>query len=411
MIESIFIRPYTRRLHESAPCLAEREAYLTHLQSIGRSKAHLQHQAEMLLHVIRSLQLDEMRPIHKAEIYDAAIRWLSERRWQRSKLGPLPSMNKFTYAAGQWLRFQNVLVMPTKASWFDQPLLEYERSLIARGLSPATRIRYVEYVSIFFKWIENKRSSIRDIAVLDLDEYVDYRRKGGISTESIRHTCGILKRFFAFGETQLWCQSGFAAQLWVPRRRKRVSEDRGPTWKEVKRLIHSCNGNAPTDLRAKAVVMLCAIYGLRNGEIINLSLNDFDWRNEIMTVRRLKNSRIQQFPIQYEVGEAIIKYLKGGRPRCSCRNLFVTKFIPHHPMTTIWPIIARRMRQFGIESRNRGSHALRHACATELLRKGTSLREIADFLGHRGLSSVRIYARHDLRSLREVAKIRLGGLR
>jgi integrase/recombinase XerD len=49
--------------------------------------------------------------------------------------------------------------------------------------------------------------------------------------------------------------------------------------------------------------------------------------------------------------------------------------------------------------------------ATELLRKGTSLRDIADLLGHRGMESVSIYAKHDSRTLREVAAFRLGVVR
>jgi hypothetical protein len=61
------------------------------------------------------------------------------------------------------------------------------------------------------------------------------------------------------------------------------------------------------------------------------------------------------------------------------------------------------MRRLGIESVNFGSHSLRHACATELLRKGTSLKDIASFLGHRNIESVSVYAKYDNRMLRAVA--------
>jgi integrase len=53
----------------------------------------------------------------------------------------------------------------------------------------------------------------------------------------------------------------------------------------------------------------------------------------------------------------------------------------------------------------------RSACATRFLRMGTSLKEIADFLGHRDMNSVSIYAKHDTRALRKVAAFRLAGLR
>jgi alpha,alpha-trehalase len=49
------------------------------------------------------------------------------------------------------------------------------------------------------------------------------------------------------------------------------------------------------------------------------------------------------------------------------------------------------MKKLGIESESIGLHSLRHACATQLLRRGSSLRDIADFLGHRDMKSVSIY--------------------
>ena len=68
------------------------------------------------------------------------------------------------------------------------------------------------------------------------------------------------------------------------------------------------------------------------------------------------------------------------------------------------------MKRLGIVSAHNGPHALRHACATHSLRRGASLKEIADFLGHRDTKSVAIYAKYDTRSLRKVAAFRLVGL-
>ena len=64
-----------------------------------------------------------------------------------------------------------------------------------------------------------------------------------------------------------------------------------------------------------------------------------------------------------------------------------------------------------IELDHLGPHALRHACANRLLQKGSSLQEIADFLGHRNTKSVGIYAKCDMSALRKVAAFRLAGLR
>ena len=46
---------------------------------------------------------------------------------------------------------------------------------------------------------------------------------------------------------------------------------------------------------------------------------------------------------------------------------------------------------------------LRHTVASRLVRRGASLKEVADFLGHRSLDTTAIYAKLDLVALREVA--------
>jgi integrase len=188
---------------------------------------------------------------------------------------------------------------------------------------------------------------------------------------------------------------------------------KGPTWKEVRRLLRSTSGTKPATLRARAILSLCSIYALRSSEVSRLRLNDFDWQDERFAVQRAKRGGVQHYPIQYEVGEAILGYLTKGRPRCACRHVFATLHPPYRPLKacSMWQITSRRMRQLGIVSAHHGPHALRHACATHLLRKGTSVKEIADFLGHRDSKSIGIYAKYDTQSLRKVAAYRLAGLR
>src|ERR1017187_3213548 len=120
----------------------------------------------------------------------------------------------------------------------------------------------------------------------------------------------------------------------------------------------------------------------------------------------------QQFPLQGEAGDAIALYLQKIRPRCSCRNLFVTLNPPYRPVLghSMASIIGLRMKKLGIAAKQFGPHILRHACATQLLRTGSSLKDIADFLGHRDLGSVSNYAKFDLNSLRKVAEFSLRGV-
>lgn len=412
MIDSIFKRQYTRTLHKRAPFLKEREAYLRHLQILGRRKPYLQKTATIMLHIIRVLELKELRIISRAEIERAATQWASEDTWQRSLRGRRTAADRFARAAQRWLRFQKILAT-SKASqfWFDSQLAEFRDSLELKGLKPVTCVSRLCQIRLFFNWLAVKRTSVDSITLSDIDDYVGERLKRNYSPRSLDSDYRTLRLFFGYAEERGWCVHGFSQGIKSPFRKKVTPESKGPSWRETRRLISSCDRDTPPGLRARAMLLLCSVYGFRNGEVTRLRLNDLDWQKETMTITRSKSGRVQQFPIQYEVGEAIIAYLRRSRPKTSCRHLFVTTYPPHRPLSTLWPVIGRRMRKLGIDSKHVGPHALRHACATELLRKGASLREIADFLGHQSLSSVGIYAKHDVRSLREVAKISLAGLR
>ncbi len=113
-------------------------------------------------------------------------------------------------------------------------------------------------------------------------------------------------------------------------------------------------------------------------------------------------------PLTSEVGEALIDYLKSGRPQTTHREVFLKVKPPFDPFTgnnlhhivTYWRLLS------GITFRStqkRGIHSLRHTLATRLLEKGTPLTTIAEILGHTSLESTRIYAKADVEALRGVA--------
>jgi site-specific recombinase XerD len=280
-------------------------------------------------------------------------------------------------------------------------------------LSLPTIRSYKERNLEFLNWTLNSHESLWSVDLTDVDNFLDYKRESGCKPRTIGSYCASLRAFFRYAEIRGWNKLNIARGIQNPRFPRYSSAPRGPKWSDVRRLLNQEAIDEPAELRAAAIISLCSIYALRSSEIVGLTLNDFDWANETLTIRRAKSGRVQQFPLQFEVGETILRYLRRGRPRCVCRRLFVTLRPPHRqlPATGLWTIVGRRMKRLGIVSENFGPHSLRHSCATELLRKGSPLRDIADFLGHRDMTSVSIYAKHDLHSLQQVAAFSLAGVR
>jgi site-specific recombinase XerD len=76
----------------------------------------------------------------------------------------------------------------------------------------------------------------------------------------------------------------------------------------------------------------------------------------------------------------------------------------------MWQLVSSRMKRAGVASVHVGPHALRHACASQLLRRNVSMLDIADFLGHRSTKCVQSYARYDTRRLKKIAAFSLRGV-
>jgi len=415
MIEGILEEPLALTRHRTAPLLREREQFLSYLLRQGTSHHRVRSIAAYLIHIVRLMELTSLRSVKLEEIERAGKCWASYRGPHRRRKAGRAAAFCFTSVAKKWLRFHGQLtVPPTPAhpfSEFIRDFIECMRS--TQGLSPDTIRSYSSRAGIFLKWLGSRHEALGSVSLRDVDDFLASKAAGGWRPMTLASQGQALRAFFGHAATRGWCAPGIGRGIQSPAIPKYDGLLKGPTWKEVRRLLHSTSGTKPATLRARAILSLCSIYALRSSEVARLRLSDFDWRDERFAVQRAKRGGVQHFPIQFEVGEAILRYLTKGRPRCPCRHVFVTLHPPYRPVkaSSMWQITSLRMRQLGIESAHRGPHALRHACATRLLRKGTSLKEIADFLGHRDSRSIGIYAKYDTRSLRKVAAFRLSGLR
>ena len=399
--------------HESAPLLKEREQYLAHLLQQGFGRAYLRDTAGYLVHIVRVMNMNSMRIVSQREIEAAGQSWAAYEGPLRKKLSLRGSSRVFVRIAQAWLRFHGHFATPPPHRFYRLVAEFIDAMRFTRGLALDTVRSYGQRAFGFLKWFSERHESLELICLRDIDDFVASKRAAGWCVGSIASQCQALRSFFRYAEIRGWCTPGFALGIRSPRIPKYDGRLKAPTWAEVRRLLDSVKGSSHSELRAKAILMLFAIYGLRSSEVAGLQLSDFDWRNETFSVRRAKRGGVQQYPIQYEAGEAIIQYLRKGRPRCSSRHVFLAKFPPYGPLdhSSMWQLVATRMRKLGIRLEHVCPHSLRHACATRLLQKGASLREIADFLGHRNIKSIGIYARYDIRSLRRVAAFSLAGLR
>jgi site-specific recombinase XerD len=173
----------------------------------------------------------------------------------------------------------------------------------------------------------------------------------------------------------------------------------------ARRALVCCDRSKSVGRRDHAILLLLARLGLRAGEIVRLELDDIDWESGTLRIHG-KGRRDSALPLLADVGAAIAAYLKDGRPRYGSRRVFLCAQAPLRSFkngNTVSNVVKYALERAGIESPRKGAHQFRHALATEMLRRKTSLSEIGEVLRHRNPDTTKIYTKVDLHSLRELA--------
>lgn len=186
------------------------------------------------------------------------------------------------------------------------------------------------------------------------------------------------------------------------RRRSLLPQGIDPT--EARLLLRACDRRRGSGRRDYAVIVLMLRLGLRAREVATLRLDDLDWRAGQLTVHG-KGGRVDQLPLPADVGEAIVAYLRRGRPRdATVREVFLRVTPPRVAMTRggVTAIVASAARRAGLGVVR--AHRLRHTAATDMLRAGAPLAEIGQVLRHRSPGSTAVYARVDVERLRTIAR-------
>jgi site-specific recombinase XerD len=180
---------------------------------------------------------------------------------------------------------------------------------------------------------------------------------------------------------------------------------------QVECLLQSCNQDTLIGQRDYVILLLLARLGLRAGDVVHMTLDDIDWEVGELIVRG-KSHRQERLPLPQDVGEALVRYLRHGRPRCSSRRVFIRIRAPHKGFSSsvaICNIVRRALVRAKLNPAFKGSHLLRHSLATQMLRGGASLAEIGEILRHQRLNTTQIYAKVDLAALRALAQPWPGG--
>lgn len=176
---------------------------------------------------------------------------------------------------------------------------------------------------------------------------------------------------------------------------------------EANRILSSVDRCTATGKRNYAILMLLIRLGLRASDVRELSFYNILWTMNLVSFHQYKTGKKIELPLPADVGEAIIDYLKYGRPDTPDNHLFVEHISPFSKLSEkgVPRIANHAICHSGVDvgRRKHGSHALRHTMAGFLLEGQTPVTIISEMLGHSSVQTTMCYLRVDVESLRGCA--------
>ena len=282
-----------------------------------------------------------------------------------------------------------------------------------RGLATKSIVRHLPFIRLFLREVcPGGVSDLGKISQADVTRYIE-RHARDWSAGSGKAMCWALRSFLRYLHHKGLNPLALADCVPSIRRWKLANLPTYLSAAQVQTVLDGCDRATALGRRDYAILMILAKLGMRAGEVASLTLDDVDWRSGEMLIRA-KGRQQAKMPIPPDVSAAVVVYLRDGRPKSSCRRLFLRTPAPHVGFASgcaITMIAKAALDRAGIHGyAHHGAHLFRHSLATELLRSGATLSQIGQLLRHKSHDTTRIYAKVDIEALRTLGLPWPGGV-
>lgn len=297
--------------------------------------------------------------------------------------------------------------MPTREG-AEVLLRRFIEDLRVRRYSASTLIKAGYELPRFFLHLREKRIvDLRAVTEGHLAAYAHHlatsmtRRGKPLSPWSRSSSLNAVRRFFAFLARSGTILRNPALAIPLPKARRLP---RGIlTEGQARRLMAAPFPGSAIGLRDRAILELLYGTGIRLGECVRADVGDLSLTVSTLLVRNGKGRKDRLVPVAGRAAAALDSYLVNGRARLTKtavdRALFLSRYGRRLSDVGLRAIVVRHGRTVGVQLT---PHALRHMCATHLLRGGADIRHVQQLLGHRSLTTTALYTRVDVSDLRRV---------
>lgn len=277
------------------------------------------------------------------------------------------------------------------------------------GFSSGVVGDYPKRIRDFFEWLElngiNQTNRLTQKHISEYFEYLQHRpnkRRTGhlLSVSHLNHNFIAIDKLLEFLHSQglqtLPSPTNYRMKV---DNNERIRKIETLSQEQIKILYNAIENTYPhfkfehREQKHHQIKLIFALYygcGLRLSEGVKLRLQDIDFERKIVFVEQGKNYKDRIIPMSQGVYNELQNYIYNFRNkiRLPHNRLFITA---KNDLNKMLKHLQNTCEDEQIKQKRLSMHVLRHSIATNLLKNGMSIENIAQFLGHSSLESTQIY--------------------
>jgi integrase/recombinase XerD len=350
----------------------------------------------LLFRTMRSLEVSGLPP-ERMWTSDELERAFDHARYRRLYQQARHSFGKFLQSVGR-------LTPRRKHNPHAELLAAYQSYLSdVRGLVPATIVQHITEVDGLLRRALPKGKAPKHLTAKMIERHIEQRGQT-ISRRFLSAVVSYLRAFlrYCFEHQLIPARLDFIDQ---PVGFRHELPPRALDWSVIKRLLSSIDRTDRGGWRDFMMLHLMAHYGLRPGEVAQLTVESIDWTARTLLVQQPKTHSWLTLPLMDESIDFLRRYLRKGRHQSRRCELFLGTSAPYGPLSkaSVTYLFKNRARKSGLPITHASPYVLRHSFAMRLFARKVGIKTIGDLMGHQSIASTSVYLRLQTDVLREVA--------
>ncbi|MCP3932096.1 MAG: tyrosine-type recombinase/integrase, partial [Bacteroidetes bacterium] len=230
-------------------------------------------------------------------------------------------------------------------------------------ISNTTLSRYNKYLGQFFLYLE--RHSINSLDQLNPSIILNYcSSQSPYSLSTLYNSFCSLRVFFRYLKNEGLLEVDYSDLVPSVHYNRASKIPSTFTKDEADRILQTIDRSNPIGKRDYIIILIAYRLGLRSVDIRNLRFAEIHWERNTIELKMKKTGKSIVLPLLEDVGQALIDYIKFGRPISESNIVFLRHISPIKAISAsgMTAIVKRWANKAGINcapGHSRGPHAMR----------------------------------------------------